>query len=145
MSSASYSASIQPDIRLRAIVLGSGALLGITGVLITCQLPVTAPWRWLAVLLWLGFGLAECLRTLVSYRERHRYILYAGGAMDIIMRDGTRATGSLAAGSLVLPTIAWLCVRASSGRCCGELVRGNAHSNEDWRRLQVICRHPTAC
>ena len=48
-------------------------------------------------------------------------------------------------GSIVLPELAWLRIRAENGDTWGELVAGNHRQSKEWRRFQVIFRHLNTC
>jgi hypothetical protein len=126
-------------------VLGSGLLLAATGMLIIGCLPLQFAWR--AGILAAGLlpAYAGLARTWRAYRRSTGYRLYADGSIDVLQADGGRRPAVYAAGSVILPGVAWLCVRAADGASWGELVTGKARSNRDWRRLQVICRQIAAC
>jgi hypothetical protein len=127
------------------VVLISGALLSVAGVLIALLLPVATSWRLLATAGWLALGVAEWGRIAFCYRQCAGYRLFHDGSIEILLHGGGLETARLGAGSLVLARMAWLRVEADCGWCCGELVFGNVRRSEDWRRLQVIGRHPAPC
>lgn len=145
MSSAAYSALIQPDRRLRYLVLGSGTLLAALGVLVIFLLPLAAHWRVLLLAVWLMIIAIELTPILHAYRLSRGYRLYADGSIEIRGPDCGRRAAVYAAGSIILPRLAWLRVRAADGICWGELLAGNPRKNKEWRRFQVICRLVGAC
>ncbi len=126
-------------------MLGSGALLGMLGGLIILLLPLTLRWQGALLAGWLGFAGTEVVRTASAYRHCRGYRLYADGSIDVLGQDRGRLVAKYAAGSVILPRMAWLSVRAADGSRWGELIAGNPRKNKEWRRLLVICRLIPAC
>lgn len=140
MSSARYCSTIQPDRRLRRVVIGVALLLLASGVICIVALPLNALWRLLLSTAWLVVTGIEMALLLAAYRKSTGYRLYADGSIDVMTSGGRQRRASVAAGGVVLPGIAWLRIRLPGGRCWGELIADNPRKNKDWRRLQVICR-----
>ncbi|MDH3747221.1 MAG: hypothetical protein OER97_03355 [Gammaproteobacteria bacterium] len=145
MSSATYSASIQPNLRLRYLVLGSGMLLAAIGALVILLLPLVAHWRAVLLAAWLVMVVTELLLSWRAYRESLSYRLYCDGSIDVMRPTRGPRAAAFAAGSVIGTRLAWLRVRAADGACWGELIAGNPRKNKEWRRFQVICRLVGAC
>lgn len=142
-SSTGYSSEIVPDARLRRAVAAAGCAC----LLLAPVLGSVLPWEWRlqatgAVVV---LTAAELTRLLRGQRLAGRYRLYGDGSLEVFTPDGGRRLARLAAGSVLLPGIAWLRFRAPDGRIWAELVTGNPRKNKDWRRLCVIFRLSTAC
>ncbi len=126
-------------------MLLSGLLFTLLGLVVILTSPLPGWPKSLASLSWLGclvfgiFGLLSRYRRIVGYR------LYADGSVEFTYRDGSRGTGQLASGTVLLPGLAWLRVRASHAAAWGELVAGDSRTSKQWRRFQVICRHVGPC
>ena len=97
------------------------------------------------MLAWLLLTGREIVRLAVAFHRNAGYRLYADGSVDILSHRGGRRRATLAAGSLVLGGVAWLRFQPASGPCSAELLAGNSRKDQDWRRLQVICRLLAAC
>lgn len=134
-----------PERPLRCLVLGVGAVLGLTGAAMILTQTLPAPLRAALGLAWLAIAAGELWRTASAYRSSRAYRLHADGSIDILGPGGSRRAAVFASGSVVLPRLAWVSIRPASGRPWGELVRGDPRKNEEWRRLQVICRQLAAC
>jgi hypothetical protein len=141
MSSTPFSIELTPELRLRRIVLASGAALGGAGVLVMMTLPVAAHWRWLGASLWGLVGLREILIIASGYRRYRRIRIDSSGALELLRTQGGWMSAELLAGSVVLQNLAWLRFRLPGGLPCAELLQGNMRENESWRRFQLIWRH----
>lgn len=144
MSSSTFWTEIRPDPVLRRRVLAAGVLLGLLGVPIILSLPLASLPAWLIVVAWLTCCGRELSLLVGAYRRCSGLRLASDGEVLVLGRDRARAA-TLLPGCLVLDEIAWLRLRDGSGRCWGELVAGNHRESEDWRRFQVILRHPQPC
>jgi len=145
MSSSRYCSTIHPDQRLRLAVLGLGALLLAFGTWTIAGLPLALYWRSPLLLTWVAMAGAEIALLSRAYRLHSCYRIYADGTIEMTTAGSGRRLGAFAAGSVVLPGIAWLRIRPVVGRAWGELIVGNSRKNKEWRRLQVICRLVGAC
>jgi hypothetical protein len=141
MSLNAYSAILTPDPWLRIIVLTSGRLLCAAGVVMILTLDVGPALRGAGALGWLGLGYFELRRTIRGYSYCVAIRVRCGGQIEVQNADHEWVPGVLQSGSLVLRKIAWLRVRSGGGPPCSELLRGDARTSHDWRRLQVIWRH----
>jgi hypothetical protein len=136
---------LESDGRLRAAVLGSGAVFAATGIVLILTLPIDAAWATGCVVAWLLLTGTELLLMHRAYARAGRYRLGVDGSIVVYRRDGGRENGRFAAGSVVLANWAWLRIVCRDGSSWGELLRGSARESEQWRRFQVICRHLAAC
>jgi hypothetical protein len=144
-SSATYSARLRADRRLRHFVIATGALAGTAGLVVIATLPGGPELKGLAGLGWcllVGVELAAILR---GYRSCRAIRLRADGRLEVEGRDGRCRAGRLLPGSVVLGRWAWLRVASTPGASWGELLGADGQDREQWRRFQVICRHLTAC
>lgn len=141
MSSNAYSASLTPDPWLRIVVLTSARLLIAAGLVLILTMNLGTGVRSVASLVWLGLGYCELRRALRGFDDCIALRIRPGGEIELQNRDGEWLPGELQSGSIVLQRFAWLRVRRSSGALHIELLRGDARSCRDWRRLQVIWRH----
>lgn len=95
--------------------------------------------------IWLTFLSVELRATCRAYAECRNYRLNSDGGIEIRRTDGRPIAAVYLAGSVILPRLAWLRVRATDGACWGELIVGNPRKNKEWRRFQVICRLNGPC
>ncbi len=142
-SSTRYSSEILPDSRLRLAVAASASLCLLLAPALGAML--TPGWRVPAAASVFALTAVELARLLRSQRAARRYRLYGDGAIEVVAADGGLSLASLASGSVLLPGVAWLRIRAAGGRAWGELIAGNPRKNKDWRRLCVILRLSAAC
>ena len=141
MSSTPYSTELDTEPLLRRIVLASGALLTVAGILVITTLPVAPSWRWLAAGAWCLGGLREVLLIAGGYRRYGRIRIDSAGAIRLQGPGGDWTVAELRAGSVVLQRLAWLRFRLPDGSGCGELLRGDTFEDEHWRRFQLVWRH----
>ena len=144
MSSSKYSAEIRLDRRLRRVVLISGVVLALTGGGLVLLLPIGIPAKLAALLAWIGWSARELLT--------HRRVYGRWSALELSADGESRLFGceeccaaTVLPGSIVLPELAWLRIRAENGDVWGELVAGNHRQCKEWRRFQVIFRHLNTC
>ena len=141
MSSTAFSADLHPEPGLRGLVLASGLLLAALGVLLAVHVEVGTSARAVLALVWLCTVGRELWCLLRAFKRVGKLRLYPGGRVEIQRRDGGAQAARLAAGSIVLPGLAWLRVRTGDGLRFAELLQGNSRESEEWRRFQVIWRH----
>lgn len=139
-----YSARLCAEWRSRSLVLASGAGLGVAGLAIAATLPIHVALAGSVTFVWAAGTAAAWRRTLAAYRSVLAITLWPDGGVQVETTDGGRATGRLAAGSLVLGTCAWVRLELDGGRCWGELLFCRRQDRDQWRRFQVICRHFSA-
>ena len=140
-ASTSYSAEIAPDPRLRRLVLLSGTLLFVAGLVCTALLYVPAVLKGGVAITWVCLCGYEGLAFRRGYREGGALRIAAGGAVERQCRDARWRPATLCAGSIVLRRFAWLRIAPPGARPYAELVNATAQETENWRRLQVIWRH----
>ena len=141
MSSNAYFAELHPEPRLRVIVLLSGLMACLAGVLLALSLPLDALHRAFVVCGWLFLCGRQMANTWRGYALSGTLRIGGDASIEVRLVDGEWRTASLLSGSLVLPGVAWLRISVGSGPAYGELLTGNPRKNEDWRRLLVIWRH----
>lgn len=140
MSSTAYSAELRPDPLLRRVVLWSGIVFAVVGILVILILPLA--W-WVRLTLSAGWVAVGC-------RER-RQLQRGWAACDRLRFDSTGKIGVQDAGEwheaqwesggVLLRKAGWIRLRNHHGLVFGELLSGDARTSPDWRRLQVIWRH----
>jgi hypothetical protein len=126
---------------LRRIVLWSGVLLGIVGVVLVFSTRLPAAWLIAASAAWLLVSGWELRRICLGYARCHRLRLSAGGEMWRLDADGNWRPARLLPGSVLLRRVGWIRWDDGRGRQYAELLRGRSRESDDWRRLQVIWRH----
>ena len=141
MSSTAYFAEITPEPFLRRIVLWSGVTLAVAACLIILSLPVATWLRLAGCGLWVAMAGWELRQLQRAWRACRRLRFWAGGDIELLEGDGQWHAASLEAGSVLLRKAGWIRLRNRRGGRYGELLRGDARSCADWRRLQVIWRH----
>lgn len=144
-SFAPYTASLRADRGLRRLVLGSGLVFFVAGLVILAALPVAAPGSALLALAWCALSTAELAILKRAYRDCVALTLHADGSVEVERTDGGRREGRLLPGSVVLRDWAWLRVEVPGRWGWAEPFGVRAQDREQWRRFQVICRHLTAC
>ena len=141
MSSTEYSAEIKPDPRLRRLVAGSGALLGLVGILVILGLP--AEW-WIRLALsaaWLAASVREQRVLQRGWAACVALRFSASGEISLLEPDREWHPASLANGGILLRKLGWIRLKDRQGTVFSELLRGDDRASPDWRRLQVIWRH----
>jgi hypothetical protein len=141
MSSPPYSTDLPTEPLLRRVVLWSGIVLLLVGVVVIAGLPLPGYWGLIAVGVWVAAGSRELLALAGAYRRYRALRIYSDGSIEVRREDASTASARLLPGSIVLPRLAWLRLRLEGGPTSGELLRGDTGENEAWRRLQVIWRH----
>ena len=150
MSSGTYSTTIIPDTSARRLLFAISVACALAGVGAIALLPWPWPARGALVLAWLGywsFHLSGQLRATAGIRA---YTIHEDGAVRIARDDAGPVMARLRGGTTVGRQSAWLRFESPGRRAWGELVIGpngadKQLKNKDWRRLQVICRHLSAC
>jgi hypothetical protein len=140
MSSAEYEAELAPDDRIRKglLAFAGGAIL--TGSLLVASLPVAVPVKAAVGLLWFLAGAAEVNALRRGMSRIYRIRICGDGSVLGVDRAGATLPLGLLPGTVVLDRCGWLRLRFEDGLRYGELLRGNAAENEQWRRLLVIWR-----
>ena len=141
MLSSTFSTELEPEPRLRWLVLGSASTMLLVGLLIVYRLSVGPGIRFVVAGAWASIGLLELRRLVLGYRSCRRVRIYADGSAETADATGTWHSARFQPGSVVLDRFAWLRIDAGRGRRFAELLVGNSRKNNEWRRLQVIWRH----
>lgn len=117
----------------------AGCAAVLIGAALLMHLPVGALLRMLLVGMWTGGGVMEIGRITRGVRRTRMILLTTEGAA-IIDGQGRRQPAWIMSGTVVLPRLAWLRLKLADGLVYGELIRGNAASCRQWRRLQILWR-----
>ncbi len=144
-SSAPYSATLRADPLGRRVVVGSGTLFGVSGLVVVAVLPIGIGWVVLVAVAWSAFCATELLILVRAYRACVAVTLHADGSVEIERTDGVHGSGRLLPGSVVLRRWAWLRIGLPAAPAWAEPLGSRRQDREQWRRFQVICRHLTAC
>ncbi len=141
MSSGEFAARLRASYSLRYLVLASGALFTLAGLLVIVTWPIDPGWRVVLAATWSAFGsweLAQLRRVYMTYG----YIeVGSDGSVRLAGNDHTTVVAELLPGSVLLGHVGWLLLKTPDGSRSAELMYGNPRKNKDWRRLQVIWRH----
>ena len=139
MPSKRFDAELKPDPLLRQVVMLAACAALLTGFTLLIHLPLS-PWARLGLaMLWLVSQLREISR-LARGAGRVIEIRIGEAAATVVNRQGREEPVQIISGSVVLPRLAWLRFRLPDGLICGELLRGDPASNEQWRYLQILWR-----
>ena len=116
-------------------------MLCLAGLLFVPILPVSVGLRVMLAAIWLGVCGSEWHAMWHGYSRCRGLRIVADGRVERQCRDGAWQPARLCTGSVVLPRFAWLRIKPRGERAYAELLRGEIHESENWRRLQVIWRH----
>jgi hypothetical protein len=141
VSSTTFSAELQPDPRLRRLVLGSGLLLGAAGIPLIATLGIAATGRALLAAAWLTVFARQWLSFRRAYARNGMLRVDADGQVRCRRGAGGWEPLEILPGSIVTAGWAWLRLGRADAAGYAELLRGKARQSEDWRRFQVIWRH----
>lgn len=141
MSSGEFSSELTPDRLLHRLLLAAALLALFLGATIILFLPVNTVLRAIGVFCWCLMAGGDMLQISTLHKRYSRLRVFADGRVELRDSDGRWKPGSIGRGSVVLPKVAWLDLRLAGGGRYRALLRGDASESEQWRRLQVICRH----
>ena len=141
MSSPVFSTELTPEPGLRRVVLVSGVVMLVLGLVIVAAMSATVTVRVLIATAWLLLAYRQLLALVRHHALVHRIRVYADGSAEIAAADGAWRPATLSPGSVVLERLAWLRLDTGFVPQAGELLAGNARKNKDWRRLPMIWRH----
>lgn len=141
MSSNAYLTEIYPDVRLRRVVLATGALLAVAGALLIAHLPWPPVERLAIVFAWSAGVTWELTRLRRAYAGCRALRFSSEGDIAVLGHDLEWHTAAMASGGLLLRRVGWIRVTSGPGDTFGELVCGNCRLDRNWRRLHVIWRH----
>ena len=141
MSSSAFFAEVRPDSRLRRIVLWSGGLLGVAGVLIILNLP-TGGWAQLALAIgWSVLSVRELRQLRQGWADCRCLRFTPDGKIAVLCADARWRSAHWEAGGVLLRKVGWIRLRNHRGALVAEPLRGDSRASADWRRLHVIWRH----
>ncbi len=140
MSSVRFEAVLVPRKTHRRLVLSSGCAAELIGTILILGLPVVPFLKAAFGCVWILSGAAELMRYRRAMSRIDRIRMDADGGVDGFDRNGNRFPLRLLAGSTLLERAAWFRLRFADGLDYGELMTGNAATDEQWRRLQLIWR-----
>jgi len=141
LSSREFSSELVPDPALQRLLLVAAYFNLILGAIIILPLPVHALLRMVGALCWCFMAGREIRDISYSHKRYSRLRVLADGRVELQDSDDSWKSGTIGRNSVVLPRLAWLNLRLADGGRYRALLRGDAGNNEQWRRLQVICRH----
>jgi hypothetical protein len=141
VSSDAYLTEIYPDARLRRVVLATGTLLAVAGVVLIAYLPFPLLVKMVGVLTWSVCVTWELTRLANAYAACRALRFSSEGDIAVQAHDLEWHTAAIASGGLLLRRVGWIRVTTGSGDTFGELVCGNCRLDRNWRRLHVIWRH----
>ncbi len=140
-SSTVFVAGIRSSQTLRTLVVASGWLLLLAGLVCVMALPMPLHQSVAAGIGWL-LPVAWQLRRLRCAYMKYRYIhVFHDGRASLVSARGTAVAARILPGSMLLRSIGWLRLESVDGTRSSELVYGNCRKNKGWRRLHVIWRH----
>ena len=138
MSSHEFSAELIPDQTLRNVVVLSGVIATLVGVVLILQMPVNPIFRLAMTMLWLAYNKYELCDVTRRSANVARIEINQHGKLWVTDPAGQRRPAELLRGSVVLARYAWIRIRFEDGRKYGELMSGNAVENKQWHRFQLI-------
>lgn len=115
----------------------------IIGLTLLLHLPLTMLMRLPLIACWLFAGVRQLDR---QSRGAHRVSAIRLGVDDatVVDRQGRLSPARIMSGSVVLARFAWLRLKFADGLIYGELLRGDAAHDVQWRRLQILWRQGAA-
>lgn len=113
----------------------------LAGAAVLLAMPVAWKWRLAACCLWILVSGRELSHIASGYKHYQGIRIDSNGDTALLTQDGERLPVQLLAGSIVLPSLAWLRFKDQRGRRRAELIACKCPENKAWRRLQVIWRH----
>ena len=122
-------------------MLASGLVLAALGLLLLLTMNLPGWLRAAASVSWTLMSLLEMLRLGRNYSRFGRVRFDASGRWQVRDATGDWHPAELCPGSILLQRFGWLRLRISGAATLVELCRGDALTNRDWRRLQVLWRH----
>ena len=135
-----YSASIDPSLRGRRIVLGSGLVLNLAGMgaLLTLPLPLGA--RLALVLGWIAWGFRELVGLRRQFSRSRCFHFAAVGGLAVGPDEQRATPAEVLRGTVALHRAIWLRYRGSNRRIGVELFLGSSRQDPRFRRAVVLLR-----
>ena len=141
MSSNGFSVFLRADPGLRRLVLVSGALLLVAGVVAIAVTPVSATVRVLIAVPWAVWGVVELILLNGHWRTYAAIRVWPDGRAALLNAGGDWCPATILPGSVLLSRCAWIRVRPEGGKAFAEPLRGARRKCHDWRRLHVLWPH----
>ena len=141
MPSNAYSAELSPDPLLRLIVLASGVVLGLLGIVAIMVLPWSLTMRAATVAGWTAVVGRELACLCAAWRKCRGLRVTADGGAAVLGADGRWHPVAVLPGGILLRRWGWIRLQTQSGTVFAEPLRGSCRKDHDWRRLQVLWRH----
>ena len=138
MSSVLLETRLEPDPRLRRLLLLSALLFLIAGFVLIVHLPFAPVWRALIVILWFADGCREMVKMTTGMARVVLLKLDASGRILAADSEGEFQELTLLTGSMVLRRFAWLRLRFPDNSNYAELFSGDQAKDEHWQRFQLI-------
>jgi hypothetical protein len=132
-----YAVQIEPDRRLRAVVVVCGFALQTLGIALLAGLALGLLPKLLLLASWIGFAGHELWRQWQGYTCIAHISIHDDGSLDGVDHRGAVSPLQILGGSFVLSHVAWLRLQFADGRHYGELICGNADANAGWHGLQL--------
>jgi hypothetical protein len=140
LPSPEYSASLDPSLLARRIVLGSGLVFNLagTGALLTLPLPLVV--RLSFVLGWSAWGLREQVRIRRQFALSGRFHFGATSGLAVGSGEQCKMPAEVLSGTVALHRAIWLRYRGDDRRIGVELFLGNSRQDPRFRRAVVLLR-----
>ena len=139
-SSTTCAVELSPAANVRSVVLASGWLLLLMGVVLIQHLPVSATARWVLAVFWLADAGSCLVRLARAQAGVSRVILSADGRHRVRGKDGRVRPLRPLRDSVLTQHLAWLRFVRDDGGVYSELFWRRQVESQAWRRMQVIWR-----
>lgn len=126
---------------MQRIVVMSGLLMGLSGLLMICLVPTSWAWRLPGCVLCVVVISSELYQLRRAWRSYSCARLAHDGTAALRNADGRWRPAELLPGCLLLRHFGWIRLQTRDGHRFAALYRGHCRHSADWRRLQVIWRH----
>ncbi len=135
-----YSASIDPSIRGRRIVLGSGLVLNLAGTAALLTLPLPFAGRLALVLGWTAWGFREQIGLRRQFVRSRCFHFGAVGGLAVGPDEQSAMPAEVLRGTVALHRAIWLRYRGNDRRIGVELFLGSSRQDPRFRRAVVLLR-----
>ncbi len=139
MSSSGFAATLSPGRQARFIVLLSGWLLTLAGLVTALHTHLPAVGRGVLASVWLLASLRQLYRQARAFRSVAALVIGVDEPRVQIMGDSPGSC-DLLPGSLLFERFGWLWLELPDGYRFGELILRSETPEDDWRHLQVVWR-----
>lgn len=140
MPSPSFVVKLYPDVLLHRIMMGSGVILSLAGILLLINMAGPMSWRVVATVVW-SLDCALTLRRLAAGQARVKLItLDSEGGVRTKSSMGVTTLAALQSGSFILARVAWLRIKDGRGGIYAGLFIQSRMNAADWHRIQLLWR-----